>query len=284
MKVIRLYQAVACVMLWSLPAPAVDLSKIDRRISREPAYRTKTPKYCLLVFGPEAKQRVWLVLDGDTLYVDKNGNGNLTDKGEQVKAPAFKASTHPAHAQQREIKVGDITSGGFSHTELTVSQTLYRRKVDVSQGTVLTPEEWQQYLDSIWRQVPDGLTYLVWLNLEMNCYGRFEDIKGKRVLHQAWHDQNGHLAFADRPKDAPIIHLGGPLTFRHQPSEKLLRGNDPEKTSVYLGTRGLGPGTFATLNFDIVPRDVHPTVEVQFPAKKPGQRPVIRKYVLKERC
>jgi hypothetical protein len=47
-------------------ANAADLSKVDRTIKKEPAYQGK-PKYCLLVFGPEAKARVWLVLDGDTL-------------------------------------------------------------------------------------------------------------------------------------------------------------------------------------------------------------------------
>jgi hypothetical protein len=56
------------------PPAAPDLTKIDRTIAGEPPYRN-TPKYCLLVFGPEAKTRVWLVLDGDMLYVQRNGEG-----------------------------------------------------------------------------------------------------------------------------------------------------------------------------------------------------------------
>ena len=63
----------------SAQALAADLTKIDRTIAKEPAYQTKTPKYCLLVFGAEAKTRVWLVLDGDVLYVDRNGNGDLSE-------------------------------------------------------------------------------------------------------------------------------------------------------------------------------------------------------------
>ncbi len=43
------------------PAPAADLTKIDRSISKEPTYQTKAPKYCLLVFGLDANYRVWLV-------------------------------------------------------------------------------------------------------------------------------------------------------------------------------------------------------------------------------
>jgi len=64
---------------------ALDLSKIERTIRKEPAYKSK-PKYCLLVFGPEAKTRIWLVMDGDVLYVDKNGNGDLTEEGERITA------------------------------------------------------------------------------------------------------------------------------------------------------------------------------------------------------
>ncbi len=60
------------------PAQALDLARLDRTIAKEPAYQSKQPRYCLLVFGSEAKTRVWLVLDGDTLYVDRNGNGDLT--------------------------------------------------------------------------------------------------------------------------------------------------------------------------------------------------------------
>jgi hypothetical protein len=71
---------VAC----SNAALATDLSKIDRAIRKEPTYQSKSPKYCLLVFGPEAAARVWLVLDGDVLYVDRNGNGDLTEDGERI--------------------------------------------------------------------------------------------------------------------------------------------------------------------------------------------------------
>jgi hypothetical protein len=42
------------------------------------------PKYCLLVFGPQAKARVWLVLDGRDLYLDRNGNADLTEPGERI--------------------------------------------------------------------------------------------------------------------------------------------------------------------------------------------------------
>jgi hypothetical protein len=66
------------------PASGVDLSRIDRTIAKEPAYPNRTPRYGLLVFGPEAQSRAWVVLDGDFLYVDRNCNGDLTEEGERL--------------------------------------------------------------------------------------------------------------------------------------------------------------------------------------------------------
>ena len=86
MKTFRLCPALACLALCWLPASALDSEKFERTIGKEPAYRTKTPKYCLLAFGPQAQTRVWLVLDGAVLYVDRNGNGDLTEAGEVMTA------------------------------------------------------------------------------------------------------------------------------------------------------------------------------------------------------
>jgi hypothetical protein len=83
MKSIRGVLSLLTFLCLAAPSPAADLGKVDRSLKREPAYKGQ-PKYCLLVFGPEAKARVWLVLDGDTLYVDKNGNGDLTEPGERL--------------------------------------------------------------------------------------------------------------------------------------------------------------------------------------------------------
>ncbi len=51
-------------LLLGSPTSASDLNKIERSILKEPVYKAK-PRYCLLVFGPEARARVWLVLDGN---------------------------------------------------------------------------------------------------------------------------------------------------------------------------------------------------------------------------
>ena len=59
------------------------LLAVDRTIKKEPRY-SGTPLYVLYAVGPESAGRMWAVLDGHTLYLDKNGNGDLTEDGEQV--------------------------------------------------------------------------------------------------------------------------------------------------------------------------------------------------------
>src|SRR5262245_44497136 len=81
----RLHRPITLAALLTLApsAVAVDYSRIDRSIAREPAYQSRAPKYCLVVYGPEARTRVWLVLDGDVLYADRNGDGDLTGADER---------------------------------------------------------------------------------------------------------------------------------------------------------------------------------------------------------
>src|SRR5207302_6716243 len=109
-------QAITLTCFFSIVAavPAADLAAINRTIAKEPAYKGQ-PKYCLLVFGPEAKARVWLVQDGDTLYVDRNGNGDLTEKGKQV-------TLRQGEQTFRTFEVGEVRVGGLTHKELSVTQ------------------------------------------------------------------------------------------------------------------------------------------------------------------
>lgn len=65
---------------------AIDLTTIDRTLVGEPSYQSGAPGYCLLVFGPTADTRIWLVVDGDILYVDRNGMGDLAADGNAVRS------------------------------------------------------------------------------------------------------------------------------------------------------------------------------------------------------
>jgi hypothetical protein len=105
-----LVPALAVLSLW--PTSPNYLSHVERRLNKEPAYQTRAPRYCLLVFGPEAKTRIWLVLDGNKLYVDRNGNGDLTEPGKVLAFPETGGW----------VTIGDIveTDGRARHTALKV--------------------------------------------------------------------------------------------------------------------------------------------------------------------
>jgi hypothetical protein len=136
----RKLAALACLACTAWPAFAqtVDLTKIERTLRKEPAYQSKKPKYCLLVFGPEAKTRVWLVLDGKVLYVDRAGAGDLTGDDSQV---ADSGVRFPKFA------IGVITDadGKTEYSGLTLS---FPKKTEDASITLFAPlgkEEYELY-------------------------------------------------------------------------------------------------------------------------------------------
>jgi hypothetical protein len=111
------------------PAASVDLARIPRTISKEPAYRTPEQRYCLLVLGPKALSRVWLVLDGGDLYVDRNRNGVLTETGERV-----------AGVEGR-FKVGDLVEADGKSRYRNVIVGVNQRHGTEEEGVVVKPFE-----------------------------------------------------------------------------------------------------------------------------------------------
>jgi len=281
MKRSHLAWALLASVFGNAAAQTADLARVDRSIRREPTYRS-TPRYCLLVFGPKAEHRVWLVLDGDSLYVDRNGNGDLTEAGERVAVPKWEpAKEHPAHSHERRTRAGALHLGGLTHTDLVVVQTQYRRKIDPA---VKDARGWQSHVDDIWRQTGDGITVMVYLDLDPRCYQLFKTEKNRKLRHCSSAEWKGqYLTFARSPGEAPVLHFGGPLTFRVSQAE-LRRGNTPNKLIANLGTVGLGRGAFVEMNYDLVPDGSDPLIEVEFPARQRGGPPLVRKFALDDRC
>lgn len=118
---------IGMMVLGMMSAAPVDLTKIERHIITEPTYQSKAPKYCLVVFGREAQTRRWLVLDGDILYADRNGNGNLTDKGEQIKPTPFRkvviSQPQEPPPMERDFIIGNVVEADskIKHTRLIIN-------------------------------------------------------------------------------------------------------------------------------------------------------------------
>jgi hypothetical protein len=233
MNTLRLVLALTA-LVGSLRAVAGDLTSIDRSILKEPRYASRSPKYCLLVLGPKAKTRIWLVLDGKTLYVDRNGNGDLTEAGKRVdgKDGVFKIG----------VLLDPVT--GHKHTDLIVNVD---RRIERSDDTF--------YIQ------PYEIT------------GR---VRGKYVF-------TATPGFADRAKDAPAVPLDGPLTPRIFGDAGLTLHRDRD-TRLSIHLIGMGDKAAIYVEYDGIPAEVRPHVEIECPGKTKGDGPVRSTTHLKERC
>jgi hypothetical protein len=263
----RVLSFVAAAVLGMCPVgQAAELAKIERTIAKEPAYQTKAPKYCLLVFGLDAKARVWLVQDGDTLYVDRNGNGDLTEDGKRVQVKQQNDS-------YREFNAVDISVDGLTHTGLTVMQ------MNASPESVGNDQEWER----VKRSGPEPWTWWVRITAERSADDK-RDLP-RKIFYVVNGDGAGMLLFADRPQDAPIVHLNGPFTLALQDRKQRLIVGEKMMLQIGVGPQGVGPGAFAFVLYpNTIPADAYPEAEITFPAKTPGQAPVRQKFTLKQRC
>jgi hypothetical protein len=260
-----MFRVLLVAALLPAAAAAADLSKIDRTLRKEPKYEN-SPKYCLLVFGPKADFRVWVVQDGDVLYVDRNGNGDLTDKDDRVKAK------NPG-GEFRLFEAGSVSDGTLTHTGLVVTCS------KTQENHVADAREWKR----VNAQKGGPMMWTVRVQAERPA----EDARKlpKRIGYIANGDQNGNLLFADRPEDAPVVHFNGPWALGLQDWKCKFAAGQKTMLQIGVGTFGVGPGSFSFVLYpDTIPAAVYPVAEISFPGKEKGGEPIKLKYTLKERC
>jgi len=93
-------------------AGAADLTKIDRKIAKEPSYARGEVRYCLAVMGPKAERRLWIVADEKNLYVDVNGNGDLTEPDERFKVSRDRVRQDVSLEKGKTLRI-ELDSGDF---------------------------------------------------------------------------------------------------------------------------------------------------------------------------
>ncbi len=250
----------------SLSAAAVDLAALDKRIGNEPKYEGK-PAYLLLALGPNAEHRVWLVLDGKRLYVDREGRGDIAKAGPPVEA----TGVYPT------FRVGDVKVGDQVYRDLQV--VLYPTKVFRRESEAISPSV-KEFLAAN----PDG--HLVTVAVDVPLAKPLPDLRGGEHSHlrhwaSRW-DSNGVLVFADKPEAASVIHFGGSWTVWPDADQRLTRGR-AEDLTVRVGTPGHGPGTFAYIPYDfLISPAGKPHVTIEYPTAD-GQVRVAKQF-LEDRC
>ncbi|HWB11328.1 MAG TPA: hypothetical protein VG826_19015 [Pirellulales bacterium] len=252
--------AITALLLSLTLSQAADLTKIDRKIGPEPTYQAQ-PKYCLLVFGRDAQHRVWLVHDGDTLYVDRNANGDLTEPAEKAKGGD----------DGRTFEVGELQADYRTHKRLMVQVTKFERLAHID------PEAKER-----WQQDANASHYLLLIDIELA--GRTGEGIDGRATHVVSRDANGFLEFGDAPERAPVIHFGGPWEVMLFGRPRLTIGRTTDLV-VGIGTPGLGAGTTAYVGYEgIIPKGLSPRADITFAPASADQKPIRARYDLTHRC
>jgi hypothetical protein len=242
MRSLRAFPLLASVLVWPGIIAADTGSIMDRALRRQPAYVAR-PQYCLLLFGPEGKTRVWLVAAGEAFYADANGNGDLTQPGKRIYSqgnfrwpvyldPCTEYMWFPVPENERVYNVGDL----FEPATRTWYHLTVRRL---------------------------GRLETAIFEIEVDIRGQFRQL--------------GWLShFGDQQKNAPVLHFGGPLTLGLFTSQ-LTRGVGPNTVEAWIGTNpSVGTKrepTYLVLD-DWIPASVSPIALVEFPGRTAGGKPI----------
>lgn len=262
------------MLLMGSTAWAADPPKVDRTLGKQPKFMGK-PTYAILAFGSEAQHRIWLIRDGDTLYVDRNGNGDLTEADEVVKRTAPKKGRETEEI--RVFEIGTVTTGNQAHSGLVVYGSPLVEYANGETG-MLPPVKAALEKDK------KAQAYLIRCEVEVPGM-KGGGTGGRLEMAAGWLDLNGPLQFAEKPADAPVIHFGGPLEISFFGDLPKLRVGRSSEFVLVVGTPGVGAGTFAMLSYeDCIPKDAYPKAEITFAPKKAGDKPPKELFELKERC
>ncbi len=248
------------------PQGATLPSDLRRHPLIEPTYATQSPEYALLAFGPESAHRVWIVRDGETLYVDKNANGDLTDEGEKLspeRAPL------PAKISQENtpltFQVDKLDIAQYPTRDLQLR--FYRPEAFVN--AYYGPRD--RMLRPILQEPPATVCALQCRTRLPQVPSKLED--GMAFLMAGAFDANGFLRFSGKREKAPVIRIGTPLGFDLQliESDKLVVGQ-AARLSISVGFKGIGPGTFTSLHYaQTIPESMTPTGEFTLLNETDGQ-------------
>lgn len=218
-------------------------------------YPRHRPQYCWLVFGPDAKARLVVRLDGAAISIERCDEGQSVqnvarfDRLEDCKdvpIPAMDGHTVYVLAEITDIPV--VPAERLLAFDVRVSGSSY----DFKQGV------------------------MVWMGFD----------KGKAAVAHF----HGPLTVSsvDKKFETQVV----PRVRWEVPGNLVLhRGNKPSELFVTIGTTNDENSCRVTVcthdhetNQPLFPNDVHPFADVEFPAKEPNRPPIRKRYALAAVC
>lgn len=259
---------------WHGAAFGADIPADQRKITKEPAYQSKAPRYGLLAFGQEGKDLVWVVHDGDLLYVDRNGNGDLTEPGERIEKQKPRKGFEDASS--RTFEVGEVKLGGLTHKGLIVST--YPIK-EFGTGPMSQRPEFKEA-----NKDPEAPVYRLACEVEVPGI-KGGGLDGRLSVYAGLSDSQGFLMLGKTAATASVIRMGGPIQVDFPDLRPKLRPGYSVEVMVSIGFPGNGPGTFAAISYEeTLPEEAKPTVEVEIASATQGVPPYREKFELPNRC
>ncbi len=239
--------------------------KIDRTIHKEPEYQS-TPKYCLLLLGAGGDVKVWMVEDGKRLYIDRNANGDLTDDGQPI---------DPSNTR----KIGDdrwdfnylldgFSTDGSRISDFNLRRWNYGSKND-SYGLSLALEKTDRTLTK---------GKLLFSDTQLTKNMTFS-LSGQIPMYAGWFD----TFWSPEPKEAPVIHFGGPLTPRMLRRKEFVIGSGKRRLSLAFTNPGSKAGAVSRLSIDAIPSHIIPKLIIKWPAGT-DSRSLETSHNLVDRC
>ncbi len=237
---------VLCVLALSASSLfAIDYDSIERTILREPSYQSGSPKYVLLLFGPMLK-RVWVVIDGDMAYVDRNSDGDLTAANEQFKG-------NGQHWETLNIEIPDPDNK--TTYEITNMQVIEEKASPTGRYLFMNvkingPVKFKEY-----------------------CNSNLWDSPAKATLTHF----NGPLVIVPDTVGQKLAR-GGTLTLGKKSTDLMaMVGTFDPRCGCWVVVRSMNG---ETREF----RGYAPMADIEFPSNTPGDRPVRQQYLLDGYC
>jgi hypothetical protein len=228
----------------------------EYKLAHEPHYKS-TPHYALLAFGAKGKSKVWLVEDGQSLYVDRNQNGDLTDDG-----PPLSGKAKDAESISYGLDAITLTDGSrISKFQLGRWKS---EEKDNTYGLSLMANErvpmYAGWFGTFWSESPKTAPVVrlgAPLRPRLMTYNEFTAPASSKNTDARW--------------------------FRGFPLEPFKPNRDDRRLAVAFVEPGGGEGAESRLGIEAIKPDVIPVVEIDWPVP-PGAKPLHTSHRLTGRC
>lgn len=260
-----LFLGVSLSLVAAEPSP-VDLTKIDRKILREPQYAAQ-PHYALFLFGPQAEHKVWFVVDGDSLaYIDRNADGDLTDPEDKIELDRERTNqVRPGKGSGAVKAMHHFDLGQLHGTPMKFILWIHDSEFDVSQERPMIRDWYRKLRAHHWG---NGSLY--------------------RTLDGT--SSQSPLLLTTTPGEAQISRFAGPVTFsRAFANRKLEPWPKQTHLSFQIGWKNLSPDDSENSGFNLtrlatseVPPDLHPRGKLVY--LDASGNPHEQEFIVDSRC